>query len=312
MFTLKSLFVAAVSLPLAISASTTSYAADGEPAGYLFGSVEIFGGGIKLTEGSGLVGTPTNEPVNAKFYGGALKAGYGFNNGILVVGELFTEKTNTGSADDSYASGFSMAGHLAYQRDDWLFGAFGGRINTDQDNNNNDTSIRHFYGIEGQYYWENVTLMAQLGRLGGTGGTDDSGEDSIYDATFFKVGVNWFVQPDTMLSAHFSGARGVMGDKTGFFDRAHKVTTRNWGVRAEHQFTFENNIKFSVYAKYDISYYDERPGESDHFDERTWMVGLKIKFNNSDSLRASNRRGETLEAPRELVRWVAQTGGPGE
>jgi hypothetical protein len=74
-----------------------------EQASPFFGEFEVFMGKIHLS--GDLDGDWDDEPNNARFAGGAVKFGMAFGGGWLAIGEIFGERTTTGHADDSYASG---------------------------------------------------------------------------------------------------------------------------------------------------------------------------------------------------------------
>lgn len=229
----------------------------------IYGQLEAFSGKFHLS-GDAL---SDGEADQARFAGGAVKMGVLFGGGWLALGEFFGESTTAGGYSDSYASGWAYSGHLAYISDAWLLGGFGGKIHTDQDDDDTVDSNRYFLGLEGQYYWDNFTLYAHGGWLDGTGGEDDNGRDSLRETWFGRIEARYFLEPNTMVNGYFAYGHGIMDDDAfTSSDPDEDVNVTTWGVGAEHRFDSTN---IAAYANYEHSNYYQGSDEFEDIDEHT-------------------------------------------
>lgn len=176
-------------------------------------------------------------------------------------------------------------------------GLFGGAYRTDQDNDSAATSERYFLGLEGQVYSRSATFFGQVGYLGGDGGADGNGLDSIREAVFARSGVQYFLNEDFMLEAEISGASGEMDSDD---DDASVLA---WGVKAEKKLT----PRLSGALGYHGAYY-QQDQENDFIDEHMAYLSFTILFDKG-TLQARSRNSSSLDTP-QLLRWSGQTGGP--
>lgn len=286
-----------------LMASSPAFSADMAEDGYAmpttisFGEVEARIGGIWLN-GDDL---DDGEDVDMLFGGTALRLGKVFENRWIIQGDLFGELTDADSRN-SYSYGIGGAAHIAKRFDTYLLGVFGGYIHTDQDTrDDSETSARVFAGVEGQRYFEDVTLYGQVGWIDGNWGSDDDGYDSVSRAAFARATVRYFVKPATRLDLSAAAFYGLMDD-----DFSDDVTGGSLSAGIEHQLHDSN---FSVFSGYEISYYNQYEDGHEEIFEQTVSAGLKYRFGTDGSLKQQDRDRPSLDLP-PLLRWAAQTAGP--
>ncbi len=222
----------------------------------------------------------------------------GFSGQIDYVYEDFSTDGEGLADDDDLPKTNSAAGvHLSY-RDPSLFlvGAFYGYGWTDMAVTTPAYEVS-FYGIEGQYYTDNITLYAQIG-WGDNEAGDDTEEEGFVDGTFYRAAVRWF--PNDNMS--FQASLGY-GETDSYIDGFPGVSPdagefRDWGMK--WQMRLQDSLPLYITAGYRGSHFDATT-EDDMAQEQVFGLGLKIVFGPS-SLKDNDRNGANLDLPMFIVR----------
>lgn len=182
-----------------------------------------------------------------------------------------------------HASTFDIAGHMYYRTSGWQAGAFYQNRSFDYETGDpsGDASMdasmddQHFYGIEGQGFFGNLTVGGQLGQhkvslLGGM--LEDTG-------TFGTLNARYFLNDNWRLDANY------LYDE--FEIEGYDAKTQQFGIGTEYRFNSSPLSMFAQYARvnYDFDGYD--------IDEDRLMVGVKLSFG-KDTLRQRDRDGASL------------------
>ncbi len=183
-----------------------------------------------------------------------------------------------------WASTYDIAGHLYYRTSGWQVGAFYQHRSFDYESGIDpsvdaglDASMdnQHFYGIEGQGYFGNLTVGGQLGQhkvsfMKDT--VDDTGTFGTLHARYF-MNDNWRLDADYLYDTF---------EIDGF-----DSTTQKFGVGTEYRL---NNSPLSMFAQYARVNYDM---DGYDVDEDRMMVGIKLNFGKG-TLRQRDRDGASL------------------
>lgn len=229
-----------------------------------------------LVQGDARVDIPYNENWSLQIdFGGVSPVNY----------------THALSSDDEWDGSMWGGGHINYrQMDQYLVGVFGGLgrywIPSDED----DNATGFVAGIEGQYYWNDLTLYAQAGVIDMDSGDDGSLEDA------------WFVRGQARYYFN-SGHTKVQGEVAYASGRADSDDATLWalGAEIEHQvYGWGNDGHASVFASYDGVMADTDDDNESPTDHR-FMVGMKFALNQY-SLKTEDRSGATLELP-NFTHW---------
>lgn len=252
----------------------------------------------------------SNLNINGDPLGGGEKSNYNVGKLQLSLGRQVGQSgyvqidlrhsltSNFSTADDSYDWGTLGVLRAGMERENASLGGFLGAVMTDQDTDSTPTSFRTVFGVEGaRALGSNLALTAQLGRIEGTGGTDNSGLDSIRAATFARVNFEYGLSEMSSVSLGIAGAFGVMD--TGSTDVAISALTLGY-----QRYLSDRNKKF--YAQVSRTVYNQY-AETDVLGETQVSIGVNFLFGNADKRPKAAR---TAMAP--IENWIAQTGGPME
>lgn len=221
-------------------------------------------------------------------------------NAELRASVAYTDKSGIGFQLDNvysrqylgdvfdYASTYDIAGHLYYRNSGWQAGAFYQHRSFDYESGIDpsvdaslDASVdnQHFYGIEGQGFFGNLTVGGQLGqhKMGFASGTiEDTG-------TFAGLHARYFMNDNWRLDANY------LYDKVDIEGIDFEVN--QFGIGTEYRL---NSSPLSMFAKYSRTNSEvETPGGSNDIDEDRIMVGVKLNFGKG-TLRQQDRDGASL------------------
>ena len=263
---------------------------------YFAGIAELYGGYASLTNRAGNA-TGDIDDTGYGLIGGAGRVSVPFLNMFSVQLDVEGENNFLDNATSGqYAGSILGAGHVSYRDPNmFLIGLFGGlgEVYIDGD----DDADMAFAGVEGQYYWNDLTLYLQGGWLDGD---DPDNSDVFHDAWFIRGEGRYFWGDNTMFSAQLAYANGEQDSGSGY-----DMDVWGWGVRAEHQFDQFHQFPVGVFAAYEGGHYDNGccgPGDRGRYTEHVFLAGGKFVFG-PPSLKQNDRGGATLNLPR-FGRWI--------
>lgn len=255
-----------------VAAAPLAMAADQQTGGFDM----LLSGGIGYSQYSEDQLDDMNSEFRASF-------AYTDKSGIGFQLDNVYSRQYLGDAFD-WASTFDIAGHLYYRTPGWQAGAFyqnrsfdyetgyGGAADASLDASIDD---QHFYGIEGQGFFGNLTVGGQLGqhKVSYVGGMyDDTG-------TFAGIHGRYFMNDNWRLDANY------LYDKVEI--EGSDIKTQQFGIGTEYRL---NNSPVSMFGQYARINYDF---DGSDIDEDRLMVGVKLSFGKS-TLRQRDRDGASL------------------
>ena len=215
----------------------------------------------------------------------------------------FTDRSDQGGEENLH-NNFYGGAHLAYRNPAsyaaGVFGSFGSTEGGDDDD-----ATYWMIGIEGQKYFDELTLYGQVGYFDAD---DENNDDVIHDAVFFGGVLRYFFGENTMLSAEFSYADGDEAVdspeplSTGVIDDIHAFS---WGIRGEHALANGPIAMFLDYHGTDIENDRNDGGNESQLSEHVFLVGLRFTFG-VKSLKHQDRYGATFDQP-DIGRWIGWT-----
>lgn len=299
---LKSVLLSATMAVTAIP--TAGYAAD--YAAERIDSVEralIFAGVIEAYGDYSLIGDASGNGDNT--FGGSSDQDNYFELGAsarisMPLGESFSaqldldaEQRILDTNDNGHYKASVVSGvHLSYRNpESHLLGVFGGLGQVVYEDD--DEADLWFAGVEGQYYFDQVTLYSQIGYLDAK---DDADTDALHEAWFVRGVARHFLTDYTMIQADAAYVDGKQDSGSGY-----DMYGISWGLRLDHQYM---SLPVSVFAAYEGNYFDNGScGDCGDFVEHAFLVGAKFSFGAKD-LKQNDRSGATLDLP-SFGRWVA-------
>ena len=156
-----------------------------------------------------------------------------------------------------------------------------------------------FVGGEGQMYFGNLTLYAQVGYADFQVDDDTPDGEGFVEAWFAGGEARYFITDDMMLNANVS-----YGATDSYVDGEDQGDAWNWGVGGAMRLT----DSMPIYATADYRggrYYADDGGE-EIVQEQAFLVGLSFLFG-APSLLENDRRGATLSSPMLPARAAAWT-----
>lgn len=184
--------------------------------------------------------------------------------------------------------------HLSYRDpESHLLGVFGGLGHVVYEDD--DEADLWFAGVEGQYYFDQVTLYSQIGYLDAK---DDSDTDALHEAWFVRGVARHFLTDYSMIQADAAYVDGKQDSGSGY-----DMYGISWGLRLEHQYM---SMPVSAFVAYEGNYFNNDTcggGDCGEFVEHAFLVGAKFSFGAKD-LKQNDRSGATLDLP-NFGRWVA-------
>jgi len=253
------------------------------PAGLIFsGIVEGAVGYSWLTDDTNNEFSDTEYPF---LTGGAyvnIPLGMNFSAQLDMNAEgYFSDEGQDSEAQRSIVSG---GAHLNWRDPNiGLLGVFGGvGLGSLTDD---DSSQAYWLGIEGQYYWNNLTLYAQAAFFNGEI-PDHSSSVDFEDAYIVRGVARYFIDPDFRIEgeASYAAEGNIHGDD---------YDSLAWGLRADKRISNHPIYGFVAYrgALHDA----DNPSEG-AVTVHDLMVGLKFAFG-GNSLLDQDRYGVTLDQP---------------
>jgi len=230
--------------------------------------------------------------------GGALDATWR----LLNLQADFTSEGSliNGSADDTYQNSYGGGLHLGW-RDPLRgsFGAFGtaGSVHINDVGNNDPKTFVFGAGLEGQLFFDPLTLYLQAGYLDREKVTSGGDIDALKNAGFVRLVGRYFVNDHLKLEPEISYTQGKM-DMDG-----DKVWILGWGSDIEYQLC---NSPVSAFIAYTGARYDQNDDNDILFEHR---IGFGVRFYfGQKSLKDNDRHGVSLDLPRYLE-WNGQVAG---
>jgi hypothetical protein len=300
----QSLFGAAAIVVLASAAGAADLqpvlkapgAVDQQATGY----VEVYGGWAR-TEGEN---SGVQDRVNGWALGGAGRGNYWVNRGMSV--QVDAQAEGTSYEDNRFHDRFSthsylVGGHWSWRNpQQYLFGLFGGI--GDAGGNGifgnrifNEPSQRHgLIGGEAQWYWQQLTLYAQVGydtTLNSAGSVDS------INAWFLRGTGRYFINPNFLIEGTVMYANGNVDRSLG---PSLDFQTWTWSVKGEWRFA---TAPFSVFAKYqgsETAYDDVSFLQDAKVTDHRVLFGLKLRMGDR-TLQQTDRAGATLDITSPLA-----------
>jgi hypothetical protein len=274
----------------------------------LTGTLEVFGGYRFLNEnGTCCVIDDTETPlvgvsgkVNIPVYG---------RWSVQVDGlyEHYFPSMPGGNWSEDPESVITGIGHLNWRDSSrGLVGIFGGygwtNVYENNGNFNDDADTEGFvFGAEGQVYLGHFTLYGQAGftdvRSNNCGGCDPEG---LVDAYFWRTEGRYFIEDDTQVEFSVGKAR-----TNRFIDGSDAGFVLTVGVEAKTRLAEFDFGKLYGGVGWRVTDADS-PDEDDSVHDHAVFASLSFQFN-SNSLKANDRLGATLDSPVFLYRGAAWT-----
>lgn len=296
--------LARLSAALMIGTAGAAYAADlpdaapvaerfEDPGLVYAGIVELYLGGAFVTDTSGNANSQFDEQDNFFIFGGSGRASVPWSNSFSTQFDVDADARwiDEDDADSGmFVASAQIGGHASLRDPNaYLIGFFGG-VGT-AGVHDDDGGNYWFAGVEGQYYWNNVTLYGQGGFLD----LVDSHDDNFHDAWFVRGVGRYFLSNYTMIQGELAYADGEQDTN----DRNMDLFA--WGLRGEHQFM---SAPVTAFAAYEGGRYDNNCcSDGGDFTEHAFVVGAKFVFGAND-LKHNDRAGATLDLP-SFGRWIA-------
>lgn len=299
---MKRLFFAAT---LLLTANGTGFAADfntafaeeppaNAPEGLLAGGIlSIYGGYLAYEKDEVDIGDQDQGIVGAR---GAYSLP--LSSMFSAQFDLIGEANITGSDDDNDLTLGDYMGAIHIDARDpssYLFGVFGGGGQSfDNGDNDGDSIPFWFAGIEGQKYFNNLTLGGQIGYVD----SDDNYDETISNAWFARAATSYYIGYDTKLSgdvAFFTGDR-ANGNSSGSMD------VISWGARLDHFFPEFPVGLMVAYNGFDYEG-DAASNESDAPVVHEFRIGASLLFG-AGSIMENDRRAAGADLP-AINRWIS-------
>lgn len=174
--------------------------------------------------------------------------------------------------------------HLSYRNPDrYLAGVFVGYGQGEID----DKTQGKMIGIEGQYYFDRVTLYAQMGHAN-INNIPDS--DNQFKGHFTTLAVRYFPSDDLMLQAGFAYGKSPSGYED--------LGSHQWGKAKDYFLEGKMRVMDSqpVYGIARFQHSTYVANSEDDGSESRFMIGISYDFG-APTLYAADRRGATLATP---------------
>ncbi len=275
-------------IALAMLAATPVYAQEGgsEPVFAIVGDVWA---GVRILndgdDGDGERGS-TELGIDVK---ASIPIYAGFTGQLDARYESYDSDSDAVSGEDDMPESLTNLGvHLSYRDPStFLVGLFYGYGMVPLVDNPPDYEV-NYYGIEGQYYLENVTLYGQYAMVDST--QDDPSEvEGYHDGWLVRVAVRWFPSDDTRLGAEMS-----YGETDTYVDSSDPGEFRAWGINGRTRIAA--SVPLYLTGDYRNGMFDATEGEDDGMNESVFMLGISYQFG-PGTLKSNDRRGATLDLP---------------
>ncbi len=296
--------------PVGGTASATNAFGGGEFSGDAQSVLEVGARGGYLWRGGNALngsGPPNDEIEDFPIAGlsglAALPLGTDWLLQLEADGETGFDNRTIGGvpADDTYAGGYTIGGHVAGRFDQLLFGGFGAAGQTFFHNDSGvDQDADHWVaGAEGRYLTDLGSIAVQVGYLDSS--ADD--QETLSNALFGRViGQTFFNGGRTMLQAGLGYASGTQdADDAGF---VNPTDVLSWDVTLEHQLEHKvGDAAVSVFLSYEGLRVSEQSssGLTDTIEDNTVMAGLKFRLGAETPYERERRTAPDLP---NVARWL--------
>ena len=203
--------------------------------------------------------------------------------------------------DDTYGGSLGGALHAGWRNPEFgslgLFGGAGNLKINDLDAKDRQT-VMFGVGVEGQLFFDPVTLYAQVGYLDRQTALNGGDKNVLKNAPFGRLVVRYFPCENVALDLEGSYAQGKMDpDEDDVFIPA-------WGLGVEGRWP---GTPLSAFVSYKGAYFFQNDDNDKLFENRIGF-GVRVYFG-QPTLKANDRHGVSLDMPRYL-QWGGVTGGP--
>lgn len=276
-----------------------------QPPSQATGYVELYTGWSRATVDSFFcnISPPCNAPLHARVdgwaLGGAGRATYWWAPNASVQLDVQGEGTSYRASGSTSSWHFSTHSYLVGGHASWrdpqrgllgIFGAAGdGTTNFGTDSN------RHgLIGLEGQVYWNLVTLYGQVG-YDSTIGNPEGAVDSVH-AWFVRGTARLYANPNLRFEGTVLYANGEFDYGPAALGAWQKFDTWLWRGKAEHKF---GTAPFSMFVAYEGSRTSadfripSGVGSTRYADHRI-MGGIRL-YLGENTLQWNDNRGTTLD-----------------
>jgi hypothetical protein len=200
------------------------------------------------------------------------------------------EQVSAGDDTDQYAGMQAVGAHATWRASGQalvgVFAGYGSGTPTDK-----EVWSGGWVGVEGQYYFDNITLYGQASVLNIA---DHGGEGEGFDnnAHMLRGVARYFINDDMKVEGTFALTKG-----DDVIDDSDNAKATEWGISLQGRLT--NGPLYGSVA-YRHGHYDATT-EDDKADANVFSVGLSYMFGTS-SLKDNDRNGVSLDTPTEVVR----------
>ncbi|HUI98055.1 MAG TPA: hypothetical protein VLX44_20020 [Xanthobacteraceae bacterium] len=239
------------------------------------------------------------ENSHAWVIGGAGRVNYWFAPGasaqfdVQADGASYTGQTSGPSRFS--ATDYLIAAHVNWRDPGHLVGIFAGAGDASQDevvNASSTAAIRHgLIGVEGQLYWNQLTLYGQGGYDSTIGSITNvpGGIDSVH-AWFVRGTARYYINPDLRLEGTVQYDNGAHDFSAGVPSLDFDMVL--WRGKIEYKFP---NSPFAIFGAYQGTRMNlDVPGETETVTDQRVTAGFRI-YLNEDTLHFNDVRGATLD-----------------
>lgn len=256
----------------------------------------VYGGGV-LYDPDNVDTDETNVPVLGVRFSTSLPVARMWSLQFDFSGEAalgIAADNDPPDTDDSTLSEVTGAVHLAYRDpESHLLGVFGGAGQSRDNGDNASGPIPYYFvGLEGQSYFDDVTVAGQFGYLS----SSDDYFETVDSGVFGRAAVYRYFGEETKAGIE---ASILHGSRPNGFGGNGKLTTYGWGASITHQLA---NMPFAVTGAYN-GYYYKTTNESDSPYVNEFRIGLVFQTGGS-GLKTQDRRGVASDLP-PIGRWIS-------
>jgi hypothetical protein len=177
-----------------------------------------------------------------------------------------------GDEEDSLTYG--VAGHFTFtQPGRYSLGVVGSLFQTDFTDHHNGSENEWFglIGAEGKFMLERAAVFAQAGFIDLLDDCDSCRVDPFHEISFFRGGVNYYLEDDLKLTGEVGFYAGNNDDSSSYFK--DELSLNIYKVELEQQVS----SNFSVYGQYQFAnFINEEDGDS--LDQNSFLIGFRVRL----------------------------------